>query len=92
MAPREGFEPPTLSLEVSCSIQLSYRGSGSITGAGRENRTLISSLEGWHTSHCTIPASTTLIIPEQQGTSITVTTYYLHNIKNVYNDDIEQGQ
>ena len=26
MAPREGFEPPTLSLEVSCSIQLSYRG------------------------------------------------------------------
>ena len=26
MVPREGFEPPTLSLEVSCSIQLSYRG------------------------------------------------------------------
>lgn len=26
MVPREGLEPPTLSLEVSCSIQLSYRG------------------------------------------------------------------
>ncbi len=26
MAPRVGFEPTTLSLEVSCSIQLSYRG------------------------------------------------------------------
>ncbi len=27
VAPREGFEPPTLSLEVSCSIQLSYQGT-----------------------------------------------------------------
>jgi hypothetical protein len=27
MAPRKGFEPLTLSLEVSCSIQLSYRGA-----------------------------------------------------------------
>lgn len=26
MAPREGFEPSTLTLEVSCSIQLSYQG------------------------------------------------------------------
>ena len=26
MVPREGFEPPTLGLEVLCSIQLSYRG------------------------------------------------------------------
>ncbi len=26
MVPRAGFEPATLSLEVSCSIQLSYRG------------------------------------------------------------------
>ncbi len=25
-------------------------------GAGRENRTLISSLENLHTNHCTIPA------------------------------------
>ncbi len=24
--PREGFEPPTVGLEVHCSIQLSYRG------------------------------------------------------------------
>lgn len=26
MVPRGGLEPPTLSLEVSCSIQLSYQG------------------------------------------------------------------
>ncbi len=26
------------------------------SGAGRENRTLISSLENSHTNHCTIPA------------------------------------
>ena len=26
LAPREGFEPPTQSLEGSCSIRLSYRG------------------------------------------------------------------
>ncbi len=29
MAPRVGFEPTTLGLEVLCSIQLSYRGLGS---------------------------------------------------------------
>src|SRR5687768_9959157 len=33
LAPREGFEPPTIGLEVHCSIQLSYRGS-SLLGAG----------------------------------------------------------
>ena len=27
MVPRAGFEPAALSLEVSCSIQLSYRGT-----------------------------------------------------------------
>lgn len=27
LVPREGFEPPTIGLEVHCSIQLSYRGS-----------------------------------------------------------------
>ena len=27
MVPRAGLEPATLSLEVSCSIQLSYRGT-----------------------------------------------------------------
>jgi hypothetical protein len=27
LAPRAGFEPATLSLEVSCSIQLSYQGA-----------------------------------------------------------------
>ena len=26
LAPRGGFEPPTLGLEVLCSIQLSYQG------------------------------------------------------------------
>ena len=26
LAPRDGFEPTTLGLEVLCSIQLSYRG------------------------------------------------------------------
>jgi hypothetical protein len=26
MVPRGGFEPPTLGLEVLCSIQLSYQG------------------------------------------------------------------
>ena len=28
MAPRVGFEPTALGLEVLCSIQLSYRGMG----------------------------------------------------------------
>ena len=28
-----------------------------VSGAGRENRTLISSLENLHTNHCTIPAA-----------------------------------
>jgi hypothetical protein len=32
MAPRAGFEPATLSLEVSCSIQLSYQGLVRDTG------------------------------------------------------------
>ena len=31
------------------------------TGAGRENRTLISSLENLHTNHCTIPAYANVI-------------------------------
>ena len=31
MVPREGLEPPTLSLEVSCSVQLSYRGMVRVT-------------------------------------------------------------
>ena len=58
LVPREGFEPPTLSLEVSCSIHLSYRGLGRDlqNGAGSENRTRVSSLEGWHISHYTTPA------------------------------------
>ena len=30
-------------------------------GAGRENRTLISSLENLHTNHCTIPAARLII-------------------------------
>ena len=30
MVPRGGFEPPTLGLEVLCSIQLSYQGDVSI--------------------------------------------------------------
>ena len=29
LVPRAGFEPAALSLEVSCSIQLSYRGASS---------------------------------------------------------------
>ena len=32
------------------------------SGAGRENRTLISSLENLHTNHCTIPAYTELLM------------------------------
>ena len=45
MASPEGFEPPTYGLEVRCSIQLSYRDIKN--GAGRGNRTLATSLEGW---------------------------------------------
>ena len=36
MVPREGFEPPTLGLEVLCSIQLSYRGTGLVRDTGVE--------------------------------------------------------
>ena len=32
LVPREGLEPPTQSLEGSCSIRLSYRGSNQING------------------------------------------------------------
>ena len=32
MVPRAGLEPATLSLEVSCSIQLSYRGLVRVEG------------------------------------------------------------
>lgn len=31
LAPREGLEPPTQSLEGSCSVRLSYRGSNKLT-------------------------------------------------------------
>jgi hypothetical protein len=69
LVPRAGFEPATLSLEVSCSIQLSYQGISynkvriSLIaykirkfGAGGENRTLVLSLENLYTSRCTTPA------------------------------------
>ena len=39
-----GFEPTTLGTTNRCSNQLSY----SHHGAGKGNRTLISTLEGWH--------------------------------------------
>ncbi len=54
VVPRVGFEPTTLSLEVSCSIQLSYRGA--FVGAGGGSRTLVLSLENSYTSRCTTPA------------------------------------
>lgn len=63
LVPREGFEPPTCGIEAHCSNPLSYRGVPSLCvqtlktiGAGGENRTLVSSLEGWHNSHYTTPA------------------------------------
>ncbi len=36
MVPRVGLEPTTLSLEVSCSIQLSYRGMTLVRDTGVE--------------------------------------------------------
>lgn len=66
LVPRVGLEPTTLSLEVSCSIQLSYRGVLPQTesplfgdpdcGAGGGNRTLVLSLENSYTGRCTTPA------------------------------------
>lgn len=55
MVPRVGFEPTTLGLEVLCSIQLSYQGILG-HGAGGENRTRITCLEGRYISHYTTPA------------------------------------
>ena len=44
----EGFEPPTHGLEGRCSIQLSYKHVCTCRyKAGDENRTHVSSLEGW---------------------------------------------
>ena len=43
LARLRGFEPLAHGLEGRCSIQLSYRR----IGAGEENRTLATSLEGW---------------------------------------------
>ena len=40
MVPRVGFEPTTLSLEVSCSIQLSYQGASSQSTSIFRNKTL----------------------------------------------------
>ena len=54
LAPRDGFEPTALGLEVLCSIQLSYRG---INGAGGESRTPVTNLEGWDNGRYTTPAS-----------------------------------
>jgi hypothetical protein len=58
MVPQEGLEPPTLTLEPSCSIQLSYWGT---YGAGAESRTPITSLENWDNSRYTTPALTAII-------------------------------
>ena len=42
----EGFEPPTMSLEPTCSIQLSYgRLFSGPVGAGEQNRTVVTTLE-----------------------------------------------
>ena len=53
LVPRAGLEPATLSLEVSCSIQLSYRGR---SGAGWGSRNPVSSLENLHINRYTNPA------------------------------------
>ena len=42
MVPRAGFEPAALSLEVSCSIQLSYRGTSESTVSFHESKILFS--------------------------------------------------
>jgi hypothetical protein len=54
LVPREGFEPPTLGLEVLCSIQLSYRGR--YLGAGYRSRTGLLGLENQHINRYTNPA------------------------------------
>lgn len=59
-APLMSKTKPTMSKTICKTISISFiiaqksplRGRG----AGRENRTLISSLENLHTNHCTIPA------------------------------------
>ena len=56
MARLERLELPTYCLEGSCSIQLSYRRTydqrtgGRKIGAGDENRTHVTSLEGWNST------------------------------------------
>ena len=57
LVPREGFEPPTCGIEAHRSNPLSYRGAPSNSGAGGENRTLVTSLESSDINHYTTPAS-----------------------------------
>src|SRR6266536_349221 len=58
LAPREGFEPPTIGLEVHCSCPLSYRGR---YGAGSGDRTRVTCLEGRSTTIVLYPRVSLLV-------------------------------
>ena len=68
LVPRIGFEPMTLSLEVSCSIQLSYQGVLSVyinSSINLKNRVYLDSVLtwcGWRESCCARKATEVLEI------------------------------
>ena len=71
MVPPARLELATLSLEVSCSIQLSYGGT---YGAGGESRTPVICLENKCNSRYTTPAIITIISYKTDMSRVIITS------------------